>query len=149
MGSKPNRTLNTECSFCGVPLYRPRGKYKRSFCKECNSEGRRLIAHEMHEIRYRKYIERWLAGDENGMKGKTSTSRHIIRWLREEYNNRCSRCGWGEINPRTWNVPVEAEHIDGNFRNNRPENLDLICPNCHSLTGTYRSLNKGKGRPRD
>ncbi len=35
--------------------------------------------------------------------------------------------------------------IDGNSMNNKEENLDLICPNCHSLTTTYKFLNNGKG----
>ena len=26
------------------------------------------------------------------------------------------------------------------------DNLDLICPNCHSLTATYKGANKGNGR---
>ena len=38
------------------------------------------------------------------------------------------------------------EHIDGNSENNNIENLELLCPNCHSLTPTFGALNKGKGR---
>jgi hypothetical protein len=44
-------------------------------------------------------------------------------------------------------VPVRLDHIDGNWENNKPENLRLLCPNCDSLTETYCALNKGKGRP--
>ncbi|GAC1388954.1 MAG: hypothetical protein NVSMB31_04020 [Vulcanimicrobiaceae bacterium] len=58
----------------------------------------------------------------------------------------CSRCGWKERHPLTGKVPIEVEHIDGNWRNNHPSNLTLICPNCHSLTPTFRALNKGRGR---
>jgi hypothetical protein len=43
---------------------------------------------------------------------------------------------------------VEVEHIDGDWQNNNPENLILLCPNCHSLTPTYRGLNRGRGRAR-
>ncbi len=43
-------------------------------------------------------------------------------------------------------MPVEVEHIDGDWRNNRLENLILLCPNCHALTPTFRGLNRGKGR---
>ena len=63
-----------------------------------------------------------------------------------KYNNKCSRCGWGEINPYTNNIPLEVEHIDGNFMNNNEENLTLLCPNCHSLTSTYKGANAEKGR---
>ena len=64
----------------------------------------------------------------------------------EKYQNRCSLCGWGEINPTTKKTPLEIEHIDGNYKNNKEDNLLLLCPNCHSLTPTYKALNKGNGR---
>ena len=80
------------------------------------------------------------------MSGKYQISSHIRRYMREKYNNQCSRCGWCEVNPYTNKVPLEVEHIDGNYLNNSENNLDLICPNCHSLTPTYRALNMGNGR---
>ena len=55
-------------------------------------------------------------------------------------------CGWCEINKYSGNVPIELEHIDGNSENNSLENLKLLCPNCHSLTPTYKALNTGNGR---
>jgi predicted HNH restriction endonuclease len=39
-----------------------------------------------------------------------------------------------------------VEHIDGNYENDREKNLTLLCPNCHSLTPTFRALNRGNGR---
>ena len=66
--------------------------------------------------------------------------------MREKFGNKCSRCGWCEVNPITNKVPLEVEHVDGNYLNNSEDNLDLICPNCHSLTPTYRALNMGNGR---
>jgi len=50
------------------------------------------------------------------------------------------------INPYTGNVPLEIEHKDGDAYNNDPDNVTLICPNCHSLTKTYRGANRGNGR---
>lgn len=51
----------------------------------------------------------------------------------------CENCGitsWqGE------DAPLELHHIDGNSRNNRLVNLQILCPNCHALTSNYR----GKG----
>ena len=38
------------------------------------------------------------------------------------------------------------EHIDGNYMNNKEENLILLCPNCHSLTQTYKGANRNHGR---
>lgn len=45
----------------------------------------------------------------------------------------------------TGTLPLEVEHIDGDATNNSEENLTLLCPNCHSLTRTYRGANKGNG----
>ncbi len=59
---------------------------------------------------------------------------------------KCTRCGWNERHPVTGKLPIEVEHIDGNWTNNDPSNLTLLCPNCHALTSTFRALNRGKGR---
>ena len=70
----------------------------------------------------------------------------IKRYLIKIRGNKCEVCNWAEINPTSGKIPIELEHIDGNHKNNEFDNLKLLCPNCHSLTSTYRSLNKGKGR---
>ncbi|MFG2624835.1 HNH endonuclease [Streptomyces sp. NPDC048473] len=56
---------------------------------------------------------------------------------------RCAMCG-AEPTWRGLPLPLEVDHIDGNWRNNQPRNLRLLCPNCHSTTDTYRG--RGKGR---
>lgn len=45
----------------------------------------------------------------------------------------------------TWldsTIPLELHHIDGNHINNNLENIQILCPNCHSLTHNYRGKNK-------
>ena len=78
---------------------------------------------------------------ENRASSKTSK-----RYLINLYGNKCMECSWGEVNIISGKVPIELEHIDGNSENNSLENLKLLCPNCHSLTPTYRALNSGNGR---
>lgn len=74
------------------------------------------------------------------------TTRFLRTYLVRLLGERCSRCGWAERHPITKHVPIEVEHIDGNWRNYRLENLTLLCPNCHALTPTFRGLNRGRGR---
>ncbi|MFA9447029.1 HNH endonuclease [Egicoccus sp. AB-alg6-2] len=53
----------------------------------------------------------------------------------------CERCGLTEWQGRE--VPLELDHVNGDRRDNRLQNLRLLCPNCHALTPTYRGRNRG------
>ena len=53
----------------------------------------------------------------------------------------------GRKNHVTGRVPVQIDHKDGDWMNHKKDNLEVLCPNCHSLTPTYMGLNKGHGRP--
>lgn len=71
---------------------------------------------------------------------------YLRRYIFNKFDNKCCICGWNEVNKYTYTLPLEIDHIDGNPYNNCEENLRLICPNCHSLTETYRGANRGNGR---
>jgi hypothetical protein len=96
--------------------------------------------------RYENYISRWLKGDETGSNRDGGLKLYIRRYLFDLHDGKCQKCGWCEINPVTGKSPLNVEHRDGDSTNHRPENLDLLCPNCHSITPTFGSLNRGKGR---
>ena len=78
--------------------------------------------------------------------GENLGSKAAKKYLIFKNGEKCMKCGWCERNPITNKVPIELEHRDGNSENNNLDNLELLCPNCHSLTPTYKALNKGKGR---
>lgn len=98
------------------------------------------------EFQYRIYIEKWRAGSVSGLQGHGVVSRHVKRYLRRKFENKCCLCGWAKVNEKTGQIPLVADHIDGNWRNNKESNLRLICPNCDALSPTYAGLNRGNGR---
>ncbi len=56
---------------------------------------------------------------------------------KEKHGNKCQKCNWAEVNKFYNLIPVELHHKDGNDENNEEDNLELLCPNCHSLTEFY------------
>jgi hypothetical protein len=61
--------------------------------------------------------------------------------LRRGVPELCASCGTGP----EWNgspLRLEVDHLSGEWWDNRPGNLRLLCPNCHAVTDTYR----GRGR---
>lgn len=126
-------------------------KKPREKCLNCNKETSRAgykycnNACQM-EYQFGIYIKRWKAGQESGLKSIGIVSRPVKRYLRIKFRDKCCLCGWSEVNPKTKQVPLVADHIDGNWRNNTERNLRLICPNCDALSPTFAALNKGNGR---
>ena len=121
------------CLNCGNEL--PNNK------KYCNNKCQK-------EYEYNQYIDAWKNGKVNGLRGKYQTSMHIKTYLFDKYHNKCARCGWSQKNIYTNTIPLEIEHIDGNYLNNSEDNLILLCPNCHSLTSTYKGANKNGRKSR-
>ena len=99
-----------------------------------------------HEYQFNVFIQKWKNGEVHGIRSLGLVSTQIKKYLRIKYRNKCGLCGWSKVNPKTGLVPLVADHIDGNWRNNIESNLRLLCPNCDSLSPTYAALNKGNGR---
>lgn len=91
-------------------------------------------------------IGKWKRGEIEGIDAGEQIKIWLRRYLFQKYNSKCSDCGWSKINPSTGKIPLQVDHIDGNYKNNKEDNLRLLCGCCHSLTPTFGSLNRGKGR---
>ena len=126
-----------------------RGKGKVNYCLNCGKAiklNRKFCDTKcQQEYIFKEYIKSWKDGKINGLSGEYNLSKRIRRFLFEKNNYRCEKCGWGEKNIYTNTIPLEIHHIDGDYTNNKEENLQVLCPNCHSLTETHKSHNK-KGR---
>ena len=121
-----------KCKLCYKELKNTRNTYCSTHC---------------HKLNMRKeYIEGWLRGEISG-NNSDGCSGYIRSYLFDKHDNKCQGCGWGETNPVSNRIPLETHHIDGDWTNNKPDNIQLLCPNCHSITGNYKRLNSG-GRDR-
>ena len=158
------------CKYCGNPIpwsnhigdfcsnscansYNNSQRKKKKYCINCgkelsSSQNKYCSINCQNDYENKQYIERWKQGLETGLKGEYGISNHIRRYLFETRGCKCEICGWSKTNPYTNTIPIEIHHIDGNYLNNKEENLQILCPNCHSLTETYKSHNKEgrKGR---
>lgn len=135
-----------------------KGKSKKSICKclNCNKEfnyknnsKNKFCSNKCQgEYAIKQIIKKWKSGEYNGLSGKYNLSPTIKKYLLEKNNYKCEKCGWSEENIYTHTIPLEIHHIDGNYMNNNEENLQVLCPNCHSLTETYKSHNKNGRKDR-
>lgn len=127
-----------DCKECGIS-FKPKYGSKGLFCSaKCSADNR-----------YTEYINRWLDGKEAGCGGKTlDLSHYIIRFLRTTRGSACEECGWDKLHPVDNRPLTEIDHTDGDASNCRPENLKILCPNCHAMTPTFRARNKNSARKR-
>lgn len=132
-----------------------KGTGKKYYCLNCGKDitSAKNTSHKycsnkcQREYEYKKWVEQYK--NDNSIAKSTKWGQipnYLRRYIFEKYENKCCECGWSKINPYTQTLPLEIDHIDGNSENNSENNLQLLCPNCHSLTPTYRGANRGHGR---
>lgn len=140
-------------SSCSATYNNARRKTKADLvswlCENCSKE------HTSVKWRAGKYCDSICAGEHRtkmkvnawlneGKDWKTQVPGWAKKYLKSIRGEGCEICGIVDWNGKP--IVLECDHIDGDHTNNMPENLRLICPNCHSQTDTYKAKNVGKGR---
>ena len=147
---EPRRKVNEKETF-------RRGTAKMAKCENCGTEfvkykssNNRFCCLACHvDYKYKTYIDKWLKGEIDGTTSNGFKCSNTIRkFLLETNNYACEICGFSEVNPFTGNSILQIHHIDGNSSNNKRDNLQLLCPNCHAMTENYGSRNKNATRGR-
>lgn len=70
--------------------------------------------------------------------GKRRTGTKVLRRALRDIGvpDECGRCA----SPAEWNglpMTLEIDHVNGDWSDDRRENLRLLCPNCHAITSTW------------
>ena len=123
-GFNSRERRRTDCVICTKPCF----KYNKCCSRECYK------LFNLNKI------------NEKIKNGKPVSFCTIRKHFILKHGAKCMKCNWSEVHPITGLVPIHVDHIDGNSENNSENNLQIVCPNCHSLTPTFGVLNKGNGR---
>ena len=108
-------------------------KYAIEFgCYKTNQSGKGIHKPSGRKIPLDKIL--------NGEYPEYQTNKLRIRLLETEIKkHECEIC-----KNSTWQgllIPLELHHLDGDRTNHNIQNLQIICPNCHSQTETFRGKN--------
>ena len=125
---------NTKCDYCGTEFYRTESKKRNSksglsFCCREHKDLAQRIDSDFIDIRPDHY-------------GTGERSSYRISVL-ENKEKKCEKCGYDE-HPEI----LEVHHKDRNRKNNKIDNLEFLCPNCHmwdhysNNDGRYKRIKK-------
>ncbi len=135
-----NATIIKKCEQCEEEFKTK--KYKEAnFCSvKCSNKSRRTknwkdTERKPRNIWLNEIKQRWLTIPFNNLGWDTKRKRVI-----HEQNGKCNKCGTSEWMKEK--LSLEVDHINGDNTDHRRENLEGLCPNCHSLTETYKGKNR-------
>jgi len=138
------------CGHCGIQLPDTAARSAKYCSKRCGNFARNAGKTQPRSgLRRQEYIAQlrnrimttMLAAEFETLSWEQQRKRVI-----HEQKGACARCGLS-----AWlgqQLTLEVDHVDGDSNNNSRSNLEGLCPNCHSLTPTWRGRNKKKHEAR-
>ena len=136
------------CLYCGKVI--EGGDKRKNFCNNSCAASynntKRQLSEETKEKISLKLKKKYTCEEKEKYNKKKSTKkinrlkdRLINSGLKE---NKCEVCGITEWQNKP--IVLQLHHINGNHKDNNIENLQILCPNCHSQTDNYCSKNRKK-----
>ena len=130
-------TYKELCEKIGMPTF---GNSLRALQKRLKTENIDTSHFDQYKFCRGKKSQQSLAIEDclilNPKCSNTTIRSKMLEYKVLEY--KCKECGLVD----NWNdkfITLELDHINGNNKDNRIENLRWLCPNCHSQTITFRN----------
>ena len=106
-----------KCDYCGKEIYRTPKDFRRSKSKKFFCSVNCHCSWENENRRCGENAPNWVAGQS------------VYRRLLKKYGKpeKCSRCGYRDKRA------LVVHYLDSNRKNNKAENLEWLCRNCHYI----------------
>lgn len=149
---KRRKLFLKQCLFCGKDHYSPKHAHRKCCSRECSDKLRAAKKIDLvcdncsiAFIRTKSYLKKSKSGlrfcsrkckDEAQRMGNHNSilrpsyykdGRYSYREIaRRAYPKVCNRCGYNE-----YPGILRVHHRNRDRKNNKPDNLEILCPNCH------------------
>jgi len=136
---KDSKDLKRKKKFCSRKCANSHSKiWNCDFCDQNFPNRKIFYQHRKLHFQEKKFL-----------RGKQIFEKHLIQNIRPPSNlrerlinfgykeDKCEKCGWANKFSGDKYSRCQLHHKDGNAHNNMLNNLEILCPNCHSLTNNW------------